>query len=756
VYLCERTGGSPDLSLSSEPARDAGLCDRFASPSGNDGASGTTTDPYRTAERLVNALEPGETGCLEAGATFTEPDFEINVRAEGERSAPVTLRTAPGGRRAVVEGRLWVQASAHDVVFTDLTLNGVNPLARLRGQVRALPSPTVNGSRITFYDAEVTNNRTAICFAVGSVLGYGIAEDVQIRGSRIHDCGQFDGGDALKGQAINLEASRRAVVVGNLIYDNADRGVLIYPDAQGSVVAGNVIDGNGIGISFGGETAPAGWIYPAGTRVYPNDNAVERNVITNSRLDYVYEHWNVDGYYPWYPDPPEPQDNVLRENCLFHAGGAGRNVQDPRVGFSADGSNVIQPAAGPGYADRHAKDFRLTRAAGTCPAPMGPEDPLSATTEAASDITETSALLRLTVDGGATNAARTLGFQWGKAGAEAEGAFDHETVAEGGASPGAGSLRLAGLSPGTTYRYRAYAESSGGRAYGPERSFTTQGTPCTLEGTARSDLLYGSTGPDVICGGAGNDEIEGLSGDDKLYGGSGRDLIDGGPDDDQIEAKDGQVDTVYGGGGSDRIARDRSDVVDPPGAPRSRTTGAVPTRRALTISQREVFQDSTRWVDRSFGDSIARDHTAEAFRLSSECALDAIGKKGAKNAFLALAFRNARRLARRAGIVATVGLFIGGRIGAAISGATGRCGAAKQHVSAAAAWFQAGRCRPFPGYPRSGSCYFRLRFTYIARRFLPDLCEWYEQVGYFRFSTPPEIRSFAPFTIKYYAAGSCP
>ena len=41
----------------------------------------------------------------------------------------------------------------------------------------------------------------------------------------------------------------------NWIYDNADRGVQLYPDADGTVVTGNVIDGNGEGVIFGGVAA---------------------------------------------------------------------------------------------------------------------------------------------------------------------------------------------------------------------------------------------------------------------------------------------------------------------------------------------------------------------------------------------------------------------------------------------------------------------------------------------------------------------
>ena len=46
---------------------------------------------------------------------------------------------------------------------------------------------------------------------------------------------------------------------------------------------------------------------------------------------------------------------------------------------------------------------------------------------------------------------------------------------------------------------------------------------CTIEGTAESDTLRGTTGDDVICGHQGRDLIRGLAGDDVILGGKGID-----------------------------------------------------------------------------------------------------------------------------------------------------------------------------------------------------------------------------------------
>ena len=54
---------------------------------------------------------------------------------------------------------------------------------------------------------------------------------------------------------IYVEASDGAQIVDNWIYDNADRGVQLFPDAQGTYVARNVIDRNGQGVIFSRESA---------------------------------------------------------------------------------------------------------------------------------------------------------------------------------------------------------------------------------------------------------------------------------------------------------------------------------------------------------------------------------------------------------------------------------------------------------------------------------------------------------------------
>ena len=80
---------------------------------------------FRTAQRLVESLSAGETGCLRAG-TYDE---NVNIREGGAAGAPADPAQLPGGAGEVV-GILYVARTAPHVTVEDLYLNGRNPEGR--------------------------------------------------------------------------------------------------------------------------------------------------------------------------------------------------------------------------------------------------------------------------------------------------------------------------------------------------------------------------------------------------------------------------------------------------------------------------------------------------------------------------------------------------------------------------------------------------------------------------------------------------
>lgn len=302
-------------------------CDLYASPTGSDSASGAISSPLGTVQALVDELAPGQVGCLRAGTYVGTGDTykEIKVSESG-----ITLQSAPG-EVATVAGRFWVAEGANNVTVENLYLQGANS--------RSLPSPTVNAANAIFRHVDVTNDHTSICFDLGNT-DWGQASGTLIEESRVHDCGELPATNQDHG--IYLSDAVNTTIKSNWIYDNADRGIQLFPNAQNTTITGNVINANGVGIIFSGDE-----------EVAANDSRVSGNVISNSNV-----RRNVESFY--YPNGPHGTDNIVQHNCIhgadgWYAGANGSGVDEAQDGFSAS-ANVNEE---PRYVNAAAGDLRL-------------------------------------------------------------------------------------------------------------------------------------------------------------------------------------------------------------------------------------------------------------------------------------------------------------------------------------------------------------------------------------------------------------
>jgi hypothetical protein len=314
------------------------ICDRVAGLSGHDSAPGTLKRPYRTVRRLLAGLRPGGVGCLLKG-TFVE-----NVRFDrgGAPGRPITLRSAPGVRAGIL-GYVWVKSTANDVTIQGIRIDGhdVNP-----------DTVQVNGDRVKLRDLVITNRNkagrsyTGVCVLAGphfEVDPANTAYDLTVSGSRIHNCG-----DDAHEHAIYLESTRNAHVVDSYLYDNPGYGVHMYPDAQGSLIEYDVIDGNSsrckANLTFSGEKAGGEYSRPHGS----SNNVVRYSLITNSLCRY-----NVESYYP--TGSLRGVGNVVDHSCVWNA---------PLRNFARSPGYIEHDNIDddPRYVDRARKDFRLQSA----------------------------------------------------------------------------------------------------------------------------------------------------------------------------------------------------------------------------------------------------------------------------------------------------------------------------------------------------------------------------------------------------------
>jgi hypothetical protein len=242
-------------------------CDRVASPFGSDSATGTPSDPFRTAQRLVSSLSAGMTGCLAPG-TYAE-DVTVAAGGTGETDR-VVLTSVDPFEPATIAGRFYVAHSAAYTTVTGLRLDGQNPTD--------LPSPTVDADHVTFSDDDVTNdNSNAVCFIVGSNIGYGPGDDFLADHDVVHNCGVLatrdqQSPDPLSGfyeHAFYMENTAGFRITQTIMYGIANRCVQLYPHAVDGEIDHNLCVGAGTGVIV--DSTSSG-------------NTITRNIITGASV----------------------------------------------------------------------------------------------------------------------------------------------------------------------------------------------------------------------------------------------------------------------------------------------------------------------------------------------------------------------------------------------------------------------------------------------------------------------------------------
>ena len=298
-----------------QAARAPVKCERTLSPRGR-----------VTIQRAVRARKRVRVLCLRGGVYRTG---EVWLRRRG-----MTITSVPG-ERAIWRGRIIVRAPG--VTLERLTLDGT---ARGRG---SRPSPTINGDNFTLRDSDVTN-RNGIC--VHPVTYRRLTPtNFKIERNRVHDCGRRPPTNHDHGIYV---ASGRGVIRRNVVFDNADRGIQLYPRARRVRVYENTIDGNGEGVLIGDGAAR---------------NLVTDNLITNSRARWNVETYNLHG-----------RGNAVLSNCVqastetySHRGGIAPGIErELRLQ-----SNV---AAAVRYANRGGGDLRVVAKSAACDGKGAPDD----------------------------------------------------------------------------------------------------------------------------------------------------------------------------------------------------------------------------------------------------------------------------------------------------------------------------------------------------------------------------------------------
>lgn len=273
--------------LAAPAAAHAGGCDRVAAPGGSDRNAGTVDSPKRTAQAVIESLDPGQTGCLRAGAYADEVNgpYVANFHRGGRRGARITLRSYPG-ERARLRGVVVVSHGADYVTVRDLDLDG------RRRQTRDTPIGIQIMARDTVIAGNDITDPRANCMALGSA-GWGGAVRPRVLDNHFHDCGTP--GSGMFEHAIYAMDTRGGRIAGNLIERSAGYGVHLYGRNRGMRVTGNALSGNGGGIIIAGSGGGVS-----------SHVLVAHNAISGSRQAGLQTYW----------DGRRGRGNRAVDNCL--------------------------------------------------------------------------------------------------------------------------------------------------------------------------------------------------------------------------------------------------------------------------------------------------------------------------------------------------------------------------------------------------------------------------------------------------------
>jgi hypothetical protein len=299
-------------------AHAASTCDRYAAPNATRRGRGTRAAPYGSLRRLLRGLPRGQVGCLMAG--------RYRFRGTVSMRRPGTTLRPLGRARVTIDGALWVLRGAKGARITGLRMTSHDPVYSIPLKIQA--------DDVTLVGNDITASRNTSCVLIGPD---GPVSHTVVELNSIRHCGRT----GKLAHLIYVTHSRGAIIRNNLLVDNPGGwAVHLYPDADGTLIEGNVIDSNEGGVIFAGD----------GGGDTSDGNVVRENVITHSD-----PRWNIEGSWS---GGPEGDGNVAQGNCLFSDGPGAPSGIGFVNGFEQSGNVVAQ---GRVYVNRRSGNYRLRR-----------------------------------------------------------------------------------------------------------------------------------------------------------------------------------------------------------------------------------------------------------------------------------------------------------------------------------------------------------------------------------------------------------
>jgi Right handed beta helix region len=348
VPACSNDSGASDLRAVTAGAQGAKLPPSlplsrgttfYVSTRGSDSNPGTRARPWRTVQKALDTLRPGQRALVARG-TYSE---NHTMERAGTRAAPITIAAQT---RGVVLHAEATRGDTYPIRFTDgaayVRLTGF-VLERARGTSSTNVYFEGNAHHIELSRNEIRYSQDQGVFAERTT------RNLHIVGNRIHRNGFGHVSGQHQSHGIYIEG-RNHLIANNVIHDHPHGfGIQVYPGNTGTTIVHNTIVGAGhSGIVVGGDEGVSGITirnnviaFNANYGVQMDSDcptgrvAIDRNVI----------HGNPEG--------------PVQRGCSNVSTAGGNVLSDPR--FVSRGARNYRVRGGSPAIDRARGDYSLRR-----------------------------------------------------------------------------------------------------------------------------------------------------------------------------------------------------------------------------------------------------------------------------------------------------------------------------------------------------------------------------------------------------------
>jgi Right handed beta helix region/Protein of unknown function (DUF1565) len=293
----------------------------YVAMNGSDSNPGTKARPWRTVQRALNRLRPGQRVLVRRGVYAQDHVIE---RA-GTPRAPITIAAYPGERVVLRAG-----SSSGDTYPLRVTSGAA--FVRVRGFVIELAKGT-SSTNVYFegstHHVELVRNEIRYSQDQG-VFAENSTHNLFLLGNRIHDNGRNRESGQHQSHGIYIEGADH-LIANNVIYGHASGfGIQVYPENQRTIIVSNTVVGSGhSGIVVGGDGGVS--------------NITIRNNVLAFNANYGVQ---MDSDCP---------DRVAVDRNLIHGNGEGA-IEGGCSGVDSSGGNLT---SNPRFVAPARRDFRL-------------------------------------------------------------------------------------------------------------------------------------------------------------------------------------------------------------------------------------------------------------------------------------------------------------------------------------------------------------------------------------------------------------